>query len=326
MGCALLALLGVMGCTSPNPAYRPGEATGDDEAVPGVMDGPAMLHPDAAGPQPDAAPGQPDAAASAPDLAVAGADLATGSPDLPFDSPPVPPDTTPDVQTTPVSMTGLVGYWPFDDVPPSSTAADVSANRLAGVLMGLDPRTSWGQGRVGGAILFPLAAPDAGIQVPLTAPVRNIQRFTFSAWVNHARDDGGHHAIVSRQLDDTSREVYFFGFDGPLLTLYVAPPTPNNTIELKVPVAAVNVWVHVAASYDGSAIRLFAGGKQIGQTPHALTLATSTKPLILGTNKNVGTPNQVWDGWLDEVTVWSVALPEAKIAELASGRSLMIIP
>ena len=327
MSCALVALLGLgVGCTSPNPAYRPEEATGDDATIPGPVDGPAVPRPDAAALPPDLAAAQPDAAQTPVDLAMAAGDLATGAPDLPADRSSVIPDAPADLATSPVSMSGLVGYWPFDDVAPSTTAADSSANRLAGVLMGLDPRTSWGPGHVGGAILFPLVAPDAGIQVPLTAPVKNIQRFTISAWVKHAQDDGAHHAIVSREVDDTSREVYFFGFDGPLLTLYVAPPTPNNTIELKVPVAAVNVWVHVAASYDGTALRLFAGGKQIGQTPHTLALATSTKPLYLGTNKNVGLANQVWDGWLDEVTVWSVALPEAKIAELASGRPLSIVP
>lgn len=310
-------------CTATNPAYRL-EITNDAQTTPEPADAAADLpspsSPDAATMQIDAAGTPMDAAAGPPDRE---ADRAVLAPDL---APDLPPDTAPDLAPVPVPMSGLVGYWPLDDAAGSAVAADASLNHLDGMLMALDPQTSWGRGHVGGAILFPLNTLNAGIEVRLADPVLNIQQFTFSAWIKHIRDDGAHHTIVSRQLGDTSREVYSFGFDGPLLFLYVAPPTPNDTIELKVPVAAVDVWVHVAATYDRTTIRLFANGKQIAEKPHALALASSDKPLFIGTNKNVGAPHQPWDGWLDEVTVWSVALPESKIRDLAAGRSLMIVP
>jgi hypothetical protein len=323
--CAVAALVAIgAACTKINPAYQVG-ATPSDAAPPPSepVDTAADL---GAPPSADAASVPTDAAPVSIDAAMTPVDSGVGPPDLVIDSSPPARDTTPDLAVVPVAMSGLVGYWPFDDGPGSPIAADASSNHLDGMLMALDRQTSWEGGYVGGAIRFPLGALDAGVELPLTALVRNIQRFTFSAWIRHLKDDGNHHAILSRQWGGTSREVYGFGFDGPLLFLYLVPPTPGDTIELKATVAAIDTWVHVAATYDGTTIRLFVGGKQIAEKPHALALAPSDKPIYLGTNKNVGAPNQPWDGWLDEITIWSVALPEARIGELASGRHLMLVP
>jgi hypothetical protein len=332
--CAILALIAMAaGCDGPNPAYQ-GRATAEDaQPEPGLAD--AAVDLPLPPPLPDAS--SPEAAPSPPDLAVGSQDssppdLAFSPPDVPNDQPAASPEVTPDLRPAPIAvpMTDLVGYWPFDETA-GTTAADLSANHFDGMLRILDPRTCWDRvGRVGGAIVFPSPPMnlDVGIEVPVNTPVRNLQKFTFSAWVKHARDDGNHHAIVSRQLDDTSREVFFFGFDGPDLVIYLMPVPVNDTVQLKASVPAVNTWVHVAVTYDRINLRLFANGKPVGLTwPHNQPLAPSEKPLYIGTNKNAaGVPHQPWDGWLDEVTIWSVNLPEARIAELASGRPLMIVP
>jgi hypothetical protein len=315
-----------LACTRRNPAFRPGlDASAevvdadqpDRRGAPAVVADPPAVEPPAS-----------DAGGGAPvDAALA---LADAPPDL--DSPDRPaadlsrPDNAPD-QTALPSLPGLVGYWKLDEAPGSRQAADSSGNGHVGTLdPSQDAQASWTSGRVNGALFFPFRAQAAGVAVAPTAMIRDIQRFTFTAWTRRTTlDQNRHMTILSRQLGDTSREVYSFTFDGPDLVLYLYPSTPGDTVEIRWPLPPAELtrdWIHVAASYDGTQLKLFVSGTVVKSQTYSGTLATSDKPLFIGTNKNTDVAHQPWDGWLDEVALWSLAIPDAVIAVLASGATL----
>ena len=75
-------------------------------------------------------------------------------------------------------------------------------------------------------------------------------------------------------------------------------------------VLLTNVWTHLAATYDGTTLRLFVNGTQVASRPQTGTIATSTGALTIGGDALYG---QYFPGTIDEVRVYSVALSQAQI-------------
>jgi hypothetical protein len=87
--------------------------------------------------------------------------------------------------------------------------------------------------------------------------------------------------------------------------------------------APVNTWFHAAATFDGQRIRLYQDGVLEASLAWAQPLPDSDQPLYIGTNKNDSGNNDShhpWEGDLDEVLLYDVALPDAAIAALAAGQ------
>jgi hypothetical protein len=74
----------------------------------------------------------------------------------------------------------------------------------------------------------------------------------------------------------------------------------------------LNVWSHLAVTFDGSVVRLFVNGVQAGSLPFVGSMAASTGPLRLG-------GNGVWGEWfaglIDEVRVYNRALSANEIQQ-----------
>jgi hypothetical protein len=72
----------------------------------------------------------------------------------------------------------------------------------------------------------------------------------------------------------------------------------------------VNTWSHLAATYDGSLLRLYVNGAQVAQQPVTGPIRTDGGALRIGGN---GLLNQVFSGQIDEVRIYSRALTAAQI-------------
>lgn len=74
----------------------------------------------------------------------------------------------------------------------------------------------------------------------------------------------------------------------------------------------LNVWSHLATTFDGSFVRLYVNGTQVGSLPFSGSMAASTGPLRLG-------GNSVWGEWfaglIDEVRVYNRALSASEIQQ-----------
>ncbi len=71
-----------------------------------------------------------------------------------------------------------------------------------------------------------------------------------------------------------------------------------------------NVWVHLAATYDGATLRLYVNGTQVASKAQTGSLLTSTNPLQIGGDSLYG---QFFQGQIDEVRVYKVALTATQI-------------
>ena len=72
----------------------------------------------------------------------------------------------------------------------------------------------------------------------------------------------------------------------------------------------VNTWTHLAATYDGTTMRLYVNGAQVASQAQTGAIATSTDPLQIGGDSIYG---QYFQGAIDEVRIYNVALTAAEI-------------
>jgi hypothetical protein len=307
----LVAVTGIAAaCTTMNPDYQPGM----DAGVPGRETAAEV------GPQPmDGPPGE-SASMSAdvrvvdgPDImdagngADAGADTTAGT------------DTNAGVDTS-AGLAKLLGAWRFDEGPPSATAADSSGNGAVAKLVNMNATTAWVPGRKGGKALEfnpTSAVPEPSVQVALVPALQGLKRFTVAAWIYRTETSKPmQQGIFSQQYGEASSEVFNLCLVNNEAVLYMNGPGAGIKKDVRGGALPVGAWIHLAASFDGAAIRLYRNGAPVGVTEYPYALPASSKPLVIGSNIN-NSSQQPFVGYIDDVLIYDAALSDAAIAELA---------
>ena len=72
----------------------------------------------------------------------------------------------------------------------------------------------------------------------------------------------------------------------------------------------LNTWTHLASTYDGTTLRLYVNGTQVGSVPASGSIDVSTGALRIGGNAIWG---EYFAGLIDEVRVYNRALSQAEI-------------
>lgn len=87
----------------------------------------------------------------------------------------------------------------------------------------------------------------------------------------------------------------------------------STTLQATTGNLSANSWYHVAATYDGSNMRIFLNGAQIASTPKTGSLTTN--PAVqawIGDNPPTNGVRS-WKGEIDEVRIWNTARTQAQI-------------
>jgi hypothetical protein len=84
-----------------------------------------------------------------------------------------------------------------------------------------------------------------------------------------------------------------------------ATPDARGTTQLP-----VNNWSHVAATYNGSTLRLYVNGQQVGSRSISGSLLTSTGALKVGGNSIWG---EYFEGRIDEIRIYNRGLSQSEI-------------
>src|SRR5207237_2837648 len=71
---------------------------------------------------------------------------------------------------------------------------------------------------------------------------------------------------------------------------------------------AVNTWTHLAATFDGTMVRLYVNGVQVASQAQATPLRTTTGTLQIGADSYAG---ENFAGRIDEVRIYNRALTAA---------------
>lgn len=188
--------------------------------------------------------------------------------------------------------------WHFSN----NSFADATANGNNGANSGTTNAT----GKIGDCRSFSAAA---NITVPYQSSLNVTASFTFSAWINPTVLNGASgHGIFSKNAFAAD---YIFGLDWPQgandalncwlynsgFTLYHAGTVPTGQ------------WSHVAATFDGSSVRLYRNGILIGTTSRATNVAANATGLVIGQGNTGSSSN--FSGLIDEPRISPISQDDA---------------
>jgi hypothetical protein len=216
----------------------------------------------------------------------------------------------------PASATSnVVAHWSFDE-GSGQRAADSGPNsahgRLGETSAGDSDDPTWIAGHAGsGALAFDgaqfVAVSDTAALEPAHVAV--------DTWVRRAGTPGRWRYVLSKGSVGCDRSAYgmYSGWSGGL-AFYVSSSS-DYTISPEAPASAVwdGAWHHVVGAYDGTSVRLWIDGAQVGAgTPAAVTIAygVGSKGVYIGTYR--GSCDLGFKGDIDDAQIWddAPALPD----------------
>ncbi|MFQ6040153.1 MAG: LamG domain-containing protein [Candidatus Poribacteria bacterium] len=211
-----------------------------------------------------------------------------------------------DAKIEPESIAGL---WLFDE-GKGKVAKDISGNGYDGELK---KNPLWVDGRFGKALEFnggnyvELKDSSAGL------PFGGVEPFSITAWVKNR--GGG--TVIGK-------------FNGGVIGAYILVISGGGTVTFHREVAPWGLsgsktippdeFGHVAATYDGVEMKIYVNGElDVKQARPAQNTDTVT-PVLIGARFTGGNPSNFFNGVLDEVALFNVALTKDDIK--AAMRSL----
>jgi serine/threonine protein kinase len=202
---------------------------------------------------------------------------------------------------------GLIGWWPGDG----------SANDIARASHGaIQGAVTFGAGRVDQAFNFNGSSfVTTGNPAPLNLSGSEV---TIAGWINPRLNDS---AIYFGKTEYGSSDyclLFSQGLHGTIkaggveLEIFSYADFPSNTKPFSPP---TNQWTHVALTYDGSLMKIYANGKLVGQESKTGKIDGNNVPFNIG-GRAVDNGTGRFNGLIDEVQVFNRALSQAELQSI----------
>lgn len=205
-------------------------------------------------------------------------------------------------------MAGLVGHWKLNE-GSGSTARDASGNGNDGTLTS----STWTTGVLGGAIDFD--GSSSYVSIPNDATLQLTSAMSVTAWIKgDAWGSGVSVNAIARKGEDNPNNYQLAIADGQV-SFYLDDNDGNghrgNTV------LSTGRWYHVAATWDGTTVRIYVNGILDKSPPDTDSgaIGTDARPLYIGGRASA----DYFDGSIDDVRLYDRALNAAEVAELARG-------
>ncbi len=211
--------------------------------------------------------------------------------------------------TTMVQADGAAHLWPLSDA--SSTAADTLGS-VPGHYLGAHALASSGpldeQGGQGAAF----DGSTSAVTVPGVSDAPGVSPYTFELWVRPSAVDGVYRFPISQEETVAGQRQ---GTGIWLSTAGLGFERWSGGVSSSITYAAglaVGVWSQVVASYDGSTMRLFVNGVQIGSRATTAPISPVSAPTAIGAG--AGGHSGFFDGDLADVAIYPQAIARAHVA------------
>lgn len=196
---------------------------------------------------------------------------------------------------------GLVAAYNFNE-GSGTTVTDASGNGNTGTISGATWASS---GKFGNALVF--NGTGAQVTVPNAASLQLTNGMTLEAWVFPTSTPTSWRAVVDKNVDgyflmastDQGNRPGVGGTWGSGGQKTYAPSVLGKFL-----------WTHLAATYDGAAVRLFVNGTQVASQAQTTPLAVTNGTLQIGGDAY---PNEFFAGLIDEVRIYNRALSIADL-------------
>ncbi len=151
------------------------------------------------------------------------------------------------------------------------------------------------------------------IAVPASDSI-NLSVGTWEAWVK-LNTLSHHNRIIFKEGADQLGKYELYALDsnnGNAFKADVVVGLQRYTATASGVSATSGTWYHLAATFDGTNLKIYVNGTLRGTTAVAGTIDANTGPLGIGGNVS-GTLSSTLEGTLDEVRIWRVARTESEI-------------
>ncbi|MCF8298066.1 MAG: T9SS type A sorting domain-containing protein [Saprospiraceae bacterium] len=157
----------------------------------------------------------------------------------------------------------------------------------------------------------------AYVEVTNSASLNMTTGITVEAWINSSFWDanswGG--SIVSKEMWSSSYQYGYVlrcGGNGQL-SFNIGTTSNWKEVVTATSVMSLNTWNHVVGTYDGSALKIYVNGELVGTTLYSGSINTDNSNLRIGAAVNSGGGFRHFNGKIDEVKLWNVALSQSTI-------------
>jgi Concanavalin A-like lectin/glucanases superfamily len=133
---------------------------------------------------------------------------------------------------------------------------------------------------------------------------------TLEAWVRPVAVNGWDTVVMKERPGGLAYVLYGGSPSGPPAGYLTRTGTTSDIGAEGVVPLPLNTWSHLAATYDGTTIRLYVDGALVRSQAAAGTIMTTTNPLRIG-------GNVIWGEWfhgiIDEVRIYNRVLSATEI-------------
>lgn len=226
---------------------------------------------------------------------------------------------------------GLVANYRMEDTPGSTIAADATANGLTEVLVNMDPGSDWQAGSTLNKIM------NNTVTVTMISPTVDASTSPGSGNALQFNGSNGQAALGNFSITSNNQRTIEFWMNASTTGAFMNPfasgtATNGQTFNIKVTPTghlgfmgfnddnypssgrqiADGTWHHVAISYNGVTLTAYIDG--IVEWTANKNLNTVGSNNFLGRSNHAGA-EQFYNGSLDEVRVWNVALTQTQIRD-----------
>jgi hypothetical protein len=210
--------------------------------------------------------------------------------------------------TAATTPTGLVAAYGFNTTT-GTTATDATGNGLNGTITGATHTTS---GKFGAALSF--NGTNNVVTVADNAKLDLTKGMTLEAWVRPSTISGSRPVIIKERSDGPTYGMYGNTSTSSPAAYAAVSSSQNIRGTAQLP---LNVWHHLATTYDGVTLRLYVDGVQVASRAIAGSISVSSGALRIGANS-------IWGHWfaglIDEVRIYNRALSATELkADMAKA-------
>jgi hypothetical protein len=201
------------------------------------------------------------------------------------------------------------GMWLFDE-GKGNTVIDSTGKGNDGTLKN-EPK--WVEGKFGKAIAFDGTKQQSMSTIAST--MMDPYPYTFMAWVklDEYNPDGNTGAVVMGNYSGDSKSSIFYVSNSGMLSVRPHPGTDLKGTT-KIPLGE---WTHVAATLEGSTLKVYVNGEEDGSGNSAGYASGLSKPFVIG--KASWYDGSFFTGVIDEAALFNIALTESEIRNIMNS-------
>ncbi|MFA6340718.1 MAG: LamG-like jellyroll fold domain-containing protein [Candidatus Paceibacterota bacterium] len=151
----------------------------------------------------------------------------------------------------------------------------------------------------------------------ISTPNLELSYLTVTAWINTSNPSIAYQAIVTKadQTATTPWDFRFIGSSGGKIHLAANIGGVYAGYALSDITLKADTWYHVAATYDGSRVRIYIDGVKHGETAATGVIYSKTLNVMIGA-RNPSAPENFFVGKIDDVRIYDSALSSSDIQKL----------